>query len=663
MVNSTPNAPASPIKPAGRTLTEFKPLKPAELKLLEACRTGTLARISEKCPEQPDEQNIVRADFLRFLALGGDEHAPLHEMGVTLQGAWMDGVLNLVSATIRGSLWLFKCRFRKKPLLSYSYIHGGVHLEGSHVEGLEAGGMVCNGSVSLNGVTANRTINLMGAEIGGNLYCNGAKFHGITAPDGKIDDALSCVLAVVKNDVSLTDVTAIGRVNLLGVKIGGNLSCNGVNLDGKGNVALSFERGVIKSNVFLTGQFTAVGMVSLLGAQIGGNLECNGAKFHGNTAPDGKVEDALSCALAVVKNSVLLVKGFTATGRVCLSGAQIGGDLFCVKADFDGRDGIALAAEGMAVVGSFFFRQMLSPVRGILLDSAKVGQLVDDAESWAGDLHLDGFVYDRLTEGAPTDAESRLEWLNKQYDAHLGLGGEGFDFRPQPWRQLQKVLVDMGHMEGSRLVAIAFEDRLRYAGLIGQTPTNWYRPVVWLYRNICSGFHWLFWLLTGYGYRPLRLIGWMLCVWLFCGLFYWYAALHGVFAPSNPLVFQNPDYAACVPDSDAAKVELHKSACAMPPYVQGAGNWYLCGKLREEYTGFSPLAYSLDVILPLVDLQQEQGWASMIPTPKSTWYEELFAISLKHVSRWLVWFEILFGWVASLLLVAVVSGLTKRRGE
>jgi hypothetical protein len=133
-------------------------------------------------------------------------------------------------------------------------------------------------------------------------------------------------------------------------------------------------------------------------------------------------------------------------------------------------------------------------------------------------------------------------------------------------------------------------------------------------------------------------------------------------------VFQNPEYAVCVPDSEEAKAEkakaeLAKTACLEPPPIQGAGNWYLCEKLREEYTGFSPLAYSLDLILPLVDLQQERDWAPMIPTPKNSWTAELSELSLKHVTRLVLWFEILFGWLASLLLVAVVSGLSKRREE
>jgi len=91
-------------------------------------------------------------------------------------------------------------------------------------------------------------------------------------------------------------------------------------------------------------------------------------------------------------------------------------------------------------------------------------------------------------------------------------------------------------------------------------------------------------------------------------MIYWYAALAGVFAPSNPLVFQNSAYDVCKPDY-VAPAPQGKPASSVQPIVQGAGNWYLCKDLPEEYSGFSPLAYSLDVILPLVDLQQETSWA------------------------------------------------------
>lgn len=94
--------------------------------------------------------------------------------------------------------------------------------------------------------------------------------------------------------------------------------------------------------------------------------------------------------------------------------------------------------------------------------------------------------------------------------------------------------------------------------------------------------------------------------------------------------------------------------------VPGEGNWYLCADLDEEYTGFSPLAYSLDLLIPLVDLQQARDWAPLIPPPHQQWYRELTRFGIKHVTRLLTWVEIIFGWVGSLLLVAVLTGVTER---
>ncbi len=532
----------APRKPAGRTLAEFElqGLSLAEQKLLEHCRLGTVADISAERPEAATDDNTVRAAFLRFLALGGDEQAPVHEHGVQLVGAWIEGVLDMEAARILSDLTIKACYFDKSPLFSRARIAGTLDLSDCDLLNFSGDSLVCDGDL---------------------LLCR-------------------CLSS------------------FLGVR--------------------------------------------LMNAQIGGNLQCNGAKFDG----DGGV--ALLADHVVIKGSVFLSDGFSATGKVRLQSAQIAGNLVCDGAKFDGKDGDALSADGMIVEGTFFFRNLAPSVNGVFLAASHVGCLADDKDSWGERLVLDGFVYGGIIGvacKAPTDAATRLAWLDKQRPEHAGLNGDGADFRPQPWRQLAKVLREMGHAEDARQVAIAFEHRLRRASLVRY-------PLI----------HWLFGIFTGYGYRPMRLLISIVVVWLFCAMFYWYAAAgQGVFAPSNPLVFQNPNYAVCAP---GYVVPAPQAENAAPPTVQGAGNWYLCEKLPEEYSGFSPLAYSLDVILPLVDLQQETSWSPLVPTPKAVWYQELFSFcDWKHFTRLVLWFEILFGWVSSLLLVAVVSGLTKRREE
>ncbi|MDO8207454.1 MAG: hypothetical protein Q7T38_06490 [Gallionella sp.] len=644
------------IKPAGRTLAEFQPLKPAEQKLLDACKNGKPALISAERPEAANDENTVRAAFLRFLALGGDEYAPVHEKGVQLSCAWIKDVLDMEATSVPSGLYIHNCLFDIVPVFRGTKIASTLNLGGCQLPGFFGDGLTCEGDVFLNeGFTATGEVLLLGAQIGGDLNCGGAIFHYTE------DDALSADRAVIKGSVFLNKgCSTTGTVRLLGIQIGGSLECSGAKFDSKdskNNFALLADRAVIKGSVFLNQSCAALGAVQLLGAQIGGNLVCEGAKF------DGKEGYALSVDGAVIRGDVVLDQGCAALGTVRLLGAQIGGDLVCEGATFDGKEDYALSADGMTVKGTFFFRDLPSPVNGVSLADSHVGCLADDKLGWGDRLVLYGFTYDCITGDAPTDATTRLAWLNKQNMAHAGLNGDGAEFRPQPWKQLAKVLREMGHAEDARQVSIEFEHRLRKANLIGQPPKHWGKMRSRLYRQVCRTGHLLFRILTGYGYRPLRLLVWMLGVWLFCAWLYWCAALNGVFAPSNPLIFQNPEYAVCRPDY-IALAPLIKATRAIQPTIQGAGNWYLCEKLREEYSGFSPLAYSLDVLLPLVDLQQETSWSPLIPTPKETWYKELFIFDTpKHWVRLVLWLEILFGWVSSLLLVAVVSGLTKRREE
>ena len=86
--------------------------------------------------------------------------------------------------------------------------------------------------------------------------------------------------------------------------------------------------------------------------------------------------------------------------------------------------------------------------------------------------------------------------------------------------------------------------------------------------------------------------------------------------------------------------------------------WPQCAGLPSEYTTFNPLVYSLDLILPLVDLGQEEAWA-----PAATYTDVTGTVRPLWggmAIRLLMWFEILFGWFASLMFVAIVSRLVEK---
>lgn len=823
------------IKPLGRALTDFEPLRPGELQLLNACKNGELARLGDAPPESSTDVKSVRAAFIRFLLLGGDERSPVHERGVRLRGAFIEGPLDLQGCRIPTNVNLERSRFDSKVSAHDAKVDGLFSLQGSYLtRGLTADRMCCSAGVFLRkGFKTNGEIQMLGVQIGGNLDCSGglfevkegdalsvdgadikgalylndgfkavgqvrltgariglifdcsdglfqakegdalladgvevkgdATFSGSFKATGEVrllgariegdlscsggqfvvkdGDALSAHRATIKGDVFLRDgFKSTGAVQLIGTQIEGNLDCRGGLLDVENGLALSADGADIKGHVYLARGLKATGEVRLLGAQIGGNLSCSGGLFivkdgkalsadrsnikgtvtlsdgfratgevrflgahigsdlncrgglfqveegsaliadgldikgtvalgHGFKATgevrflDAQIGGNLSCnrgvcevkngkALSVdrarVNGDVSLCNGFKATGEVRLLGTLIGGNLDCSGGQFDVPIGIALSLDHAIVRGAWHLHSTLNLVR-IDASHADVAVLVDDLAAWAPGSVLNGFRYAALGGAAPTKGADRLKWLSSQPLIQLGGTNDGATFCPQPWRHLQRVLREMGHTEDAKQVGIAFEDHLRAIGKLGQSPQGTPAWRAFLKRTMARGSHYIFGKLVGYGYRPTLLVTWMIAVWFFFGIAFWLLALPplSAMAPSDPLVFQNANYAECLPDQ-AGK----------------PGNWYLCGPLRGEYATFSPFAFSLDVMLPVVDLGQEKTWGAFVPTPKKNPLDELFFHwHWGHLARLLTWLETLFGWLSSLLLVAIVSGFARRNDE
>ncbi len=627
-------APAGKARAFGRSLKDFPELNEAELKLIEQTRNGELAYFGEEIQKSVDEKKTrtIRAGLVRFLALGGDDATPVHERGVRVQGATIKGELDLQGCTLAGDLNLWNCELTD-TLTLHSARARTVNLEGSRCQDIEADGVEIAGDLDLRDkFVAQGAVRLLGAKIEGNLDCGGGQFAG----QDKDGNALLCDGIEVGGGVYLRNgFEAQGAVRLIVANIKGDLSCIGGRFEGadEDGDALVCDSMQVGGDVFLSGKFVAQGMVRLLGANIAGDLVCAGGSFGAlpekpATTTDEKPKEAAAAPVPTV---------------------------------------LPLIAARATVQGTLWLGSTRSPVQfhgGVDITGAHVGRMVDAvtehtkprepdaAPAGAGDspafLMLDGLVYDRFGELTDMSAQGRIAFLRLQRDNVLGK-----DFKPQPWTQMVKALREAGHTDAAREVAIEYEKARRSAGWLNSKT---------LLDNALWGLHWLYGVLVGYGHRPLRLVAITLGLWLAFGIFYHYAAVQGVFAPSNPLVFQNSAYAQCSPDYDRFAEEL-------PPKV---GNWYWCKALPAEYTTFNPYLYSLDLILPLVDLQQDKDWAPIIPTPHQhdsmrhwmvNYMLDLFSLDgwrLGHLVRFVMWFEILFGWAASLLFVSVAAGFIKR---
>lgn len=308
-------------------------------------------------------------------------------------------------------------------------------------------------------------------------------------------------------------------------------------------------------------------------------------------------------------------------GGVALSGAEVRGDLDISGASFGKRRTnfhgyayeVSVGAPNLRVHGAL---TLLRPpadgpmFSGVLnLHNAEVDVLQDDPACWPakGCLFLNGFRYRQLGSIKPgaAQAQERGRWLLLQPEQDLRA-----DFKPQPFEQLARVLRMTGHALEARRIGVLKQRMLRRAGRI----PLYIRP-----------FHWVFGLVVGYGYWTSRVLLWaLLVVALGAGLFE-AAWRGGAMTPAQPEVLVSEPWAAC-----AATAPEAPSAC------------WASSAAGRDYEPFDAALYSLDLFLPLIQLEQEAAWS-----PSPTRGPALFGVALGSWAWGYRFFHELLGYVLS----------------
>lgn len=467
---------------------------------------------------------------------------------VFMRGTTAKGEVRFLGADIGGNLDCSGATF-EQPAAA----------ENPEAAALSADNIKTRGNVFFRTVTAKGEVRFLGAEIGGSLDCENGHFGNPAAADNPAAKAFGADGLKTRGDVILKDVTATGEVRLMGADIEGGLDCSGATFEhpaaAKNPEAAAFNADRLKTSgsVFLRGA-TTKGEMRLLCAEIGGTLSCDGAEFENPAAAQKAEAKAFHADRLKTRGSVFL-RGTTAKGEVRFIGAEIGSDLSCNDCKFENPKGDAFNAERMIIERAFSWRGLRNQPNGIVdFAHARVGQLVDDAQSWpqCGKLILDGFEYEALAgDNTPTDAKARIQWLE------LAPPGR---FWPQPYEQLVKVLRRMGHDRDAREIAIAKQEALRESGSLGRWGQAW---------NGFLGFT------VGHGYRPWKALI-LMAAWMVFGAF--------VFGDAYLKD-------ALMPTGEKAYLAMKES-----------------GEPPDGYPKFQPFAYSADLFIPVVDLLQERYW-------------------------------------------------------
>ncbi len=597
-------------------------LKPAEQRLLDACKAGKACELGGLPPERPDpaDDRDIRAAFLRLLLLGGAQTDDLHPWGVWLDGGHITGILDLSYQTTRGACKLVNCRFAKKPQLQQTTF-ALLSLQGSSLPGLSAQEITVAGSLFLTKLTAKGTVDVTGARIGGYLVCEGANL------DGAGGEALAAQGVQIGQSLFLRKLTAKGTVDVTGARIGGHLACEGANLDGAWGMALNAQRVQIGQSLSLSA-LTAKGTVDVTGARIGGQVDCEGADFDG---AGGMALDAQGVQIG----DGLFLRELTAKGTVDVNGAKIGGQLSCKGADLDGAGGDALNAQSLHVAQGFVFRGLASVKGRIDLTSAHVGDLVDDAASWPSGkdaIGLNGFTYDRISGAAPVTLAARKDWLDR---------GARFEseFSPHPYSQFARVLRAAGHTGEARKVLIErerllfAEEELRNRAALAAAWMGDGSDVgqAWLRCHLMRLWGWFARVFSGYGHAPQRALFATLAAIGLGAVCFFMAWQAGVMVPNSPVILTSADWLAAVanaPDSPAH-------------------DWITRPSPRH-YETFYPLPYAIDVFVPLVSLGQENAWAASTVS-WAGW-----------VTRWLTFVYQIVGWMITALGIAAITGFVQK---
>lgn len=609
-------------RPAGRTLAELGRLTKAERDLLKKCAAGKLCSRGVNRPAKPDDNNRIRADLIRFLAFGGDESNPVHEHGVWLEGAYVDGELDLEGIAKPIFVTLVKCLLPDLVFASDSRL-SGLTLDGSLLKsGLVADRLALNGNLFLrDGFEAEAEVRVVGAVIGGDLNCQHSRFcaepsrsrgvAGRPTQSEQLPVAFRAEGIAVHGDVFLDEgFVAEGEVRLSRAKITGNLSCStgkftvqigNAERDDTAEVpaAINADRILVTSNIYFNSDFSATGEIRLTDAQIDGSLHCSGS-FKAVSSL-GQLKQIISICANLIALHATRDQHPGQTDQIAKLHKKI---------EEIERQKMSFNAQRMIVRGKLEMRG--AEFEGqVDLTASYVGYLVDDCEHWpAHSLFLDGFCYDRISGGV-SSAEARIRWLKKQTPRDLGA-----EFKPQPWEQLIKVLREMGHTEEATDIAIS---KRKLWGRSGEL-----KGLRWLA-------HFLYGVFAVYGYRPTRTMLWVVGVMVYFAGFYQVA--QGLFGPVAPAVQLSSALEICGGPAEPRTVRWTSSDCPLPP----------------EYTTFQPLIYSADLILPFVDLQQEKDWAPILHSEPSRWN------LAGHFLRVMMWFEIIFGWLMSLLLLAALG--------
>jgi hypothetical protein len=570
------------------------------------------------------------------------------------RGAEIGSDLILDGATIKGGL-----------LLTRMQVNGELSGKGATIAGAGQ-----DWAIAANGLIVGQGIALAGARLHGGLMLAGARIkQGINANNIKIESsgrALEADTMHVGGNWVMRGGDISGNVRFAGARIEGQVAFTQCTIRGGGDLAIRADGAHIVGGWFM-GRATIEGLVRFPSARLGNEMRLRGTRITVSSGP------ALFAAAVTIAREFVLDGGFSTQGGIVLDRAEIDGTLDLtasrIKSAVLGRAGAAATKTHDEMLSARYDTVALSLVdarldrlvmpgtaedrsQGIIdLSRARVGSYEDAAAAWPppgrrralrehndlDHLVLDGFVYEHLKTptGLPPQAGRarragaagmRIRWLEAQ--SHNDLIQH---FKPQAWVHLSRRLAAQGYHDDAREIAIERRRRQRRSASVtrGARLQGWLLDVFALY-----------------GFNPWRTVLWMTAfVMLFAGVWWWAAQ-------------------GC--ERDSCKDETVYAMSLKGNYGQDDKS------AEEKYPGFSPMAYSLDVFLPFVNLGYKEHWRPRtsywvladVPLPGAELHgQQQLTVTVGGILYVLYVLEMLVGLILASLAVTGFAGLLRGEDE
>jgi hypothetical protein len=355
----------------------------------------------------------IRAEVITALLLGAADREPGCTPGVRIRGAQVTGRLDLMGGTVSWPLVCEYCDFEEE-LRFVEAITRTVRIVQSRLPAFNGTRMRLDGILNLWACEITGVLRLDQAKVTGQLCLRDAVIGDAAGPgDGEavaafgltVDGGVECTALTTHGSFGMQVATITGGLDLRNARIscpgqwallvdrgaiGGRLDGDRLRVEGgtriynthvgaslvlraatlvaPGRVALGAGGLTVAGGVFLTEGFSAEGRVSLIGARLSGNLSLPGAVLSN---PDGT---ALELAYASV--GVCHAPSISCSGQVNLTGVRIFGDLDLTEAQLTGNPGDPALVAGPATIDGALILVGMRTRGEMSLRTIQVGQRI-----------------------------------------------------------------------------------------------------------------------------------------------------------------------------------------------------------------------------------------------------------------------------------------------